>query len=227
MNPNYDTLSDRQRAILDFIQTWLDEHGYPPTIREIGEAVNIKSTSVVNYNLNKLVKEGFIVRSKEVSRGIKMNSVQETPISIVSRSNDVRGIVPVALIGSIVAGNPVNVPESSAYVDEDKIMAVPQELIGGTDPSQVFALRVNGQSMIDAYIDDGDIVVLRKQHTASNGEMVAVWLMDRNETTLKHFYDDGERVRLQPANPSMSAIYVDKDQVQIQGRVLAVMRRVH
>jgi repressor LexA len=225
MNLNYDSLSERQRAILDFIQSWLDEHGYPPTIREIGEAVKINSTSVVNYNLNKLVKEGFIVRSKEVSRGIKMNSMQETPISIVPKA-DIRGIVPVALVGSIVAGNPVNIPDATPYVDDDKIMSVPQELIGGVDPAQVFALRVNGQSMIDAYIDDGDIVVLRKQQTARNGEMVAAWLTDRNETTLKHFFDDGDRIRLQPANPSMSAIFVDKDKVEIQGRVLAVMRRV-
>jgi repressor LexA len=230
---NYEALSDRQKMILEFIQLWVDQNGYPPTIREIGEAVGINSTSVVNYNLNKLVKEGFITRSKEVSRGIRMNpaSLQEMPVSIVPvnpgfHPRSVR-VMTVPMIGTIVAGTPVNIPDDNGYVDEDKMMAVPQELVGTTDPSQIFALRVNGQSMIDAMINDGDIVVLRRQATARNGEMVAVWLTDRNETTLKHFYDEGERIRLQPANPSMNPIYVEKGKVAVQGRVLAVMRRVH
>lgn len=222
---NYDMLSERQKAILAFIQKWLDQHGYPPTIREIGEAVNINSTSVVNYNLNKLVKEGFITRSKEVSRGIRMKNFQEANISVVSR--DMGGVLGVPMIGNIVAGTPVNIPDDTPYTDDDALMLVPQDLIGNIDPSQVFALRVKGQSMIDAMISDEDIVVLRKQNTARNGEMVAVWLNDRNETTLKYFYDEGAKVRLQPANPTMKPIYIEKDKVTIQGRVLAVLRRVH
>jgi repressor LexA len=225
---NYDMLSDRQRAIIDFIQRWVDEHGYPPTIREIGLAVGINSTSVVNYNLNKLVKEGFIIRSKEVSRGIRMNpaTLQETPINVVAGNINAR-VFNVPMVGTIVAGAPVNVPDAPTYIDEDRVMSVPQELLGTVDPSQVFALKVSGQSMIDAMINDGDIVVLRRAQTARNGEMVAVWLTDRNETTLKHFFDDGDRVRLQPANPTMKPIFVEKDKVQVQGRVLAVLRRVH
>lgn len=222
---NYDMLSERQKAILAFIQKWLDQNGYPPTIREIGEAVNINSTSVVNYNLNKLVKEGFITRSKEVSRGIRMKNFHEANISVVSR--DMGGVLGVPMVGNIVAGTPVNIPDDAPYTDDDALMAVPQELIGNIDPSQVFALRVKGQSMIDAMINDEDIVVLRKQNTARNGEMVAVWLNDRGETTLKYFYDEGANVRLQPANPTMKPIYVEKDKVTIQGRVLAVLRRVH
>jgi repressor LexA len=218
-------LSERQKAILAFIQKWLDQNGYPPTIREIGEAVNINSTSVVNYNLNKLVKEGFITRSKEVSRGIRMKNFHEANISVVSR--DMGGVLGVPMVGNIVAGTPVNIPDDAPYTDDDALMAVPQELIGNIDPSQVFALRVKGQSMIDAMINDEDIVVLRKQNTARNGEMVAVWLNDRGETTLKYFYDEGANVRLQPANPTMKPIYVEKDKVTIQGRVLAVLRRVH
>ncbi|MBX3086156.1 MAG: transcriptional repressor LexA [Anaerolineae bacterium] len=224
---NFDALSERQRAILHFIQHWVNEHGYPPTIREIGEAVRINSTSVVNYNLNKLVKEGFITRSKEVSRGIRMNPLQETPINVVNSPSMQINVVNVRLVGTIVAGTPVNIPDDADYFDDDRVLAVPRELLGNSDPMLVFALRVNGQSMIDSMINDGDIVVLRRQQTARNGEMVAVWLTDRNETTLKHFYDEGERVRLQPANPTMKPIFVDKDKVQIQGRVLAVLRRVH
>jgi repressor LexA len=105
-------------------------------------------------------------------------------------------------------------------------VTVPSELIGNADPSQVYALKVSGYSMIDAMINDGDTVILRQQATARNGEMVAVWLTESGETTLKRFYDEGNRVRLQPANPTMQPIYVDKDKVQIQGKVLAVLRRV-
>lgn len=225
---NLETLSERQRAILEFIQAWLDQKGYPPTIREIGEAVKINSTSVVNYNLNKLVKEGFITRSKEVSRGIRMTAqgLAETPINVVGRDASSAHVMFVPLIGNIVAGTPVNIPDDPVYTDDD-IMSVPQELLGNANPEELFALRVTGLSMIDAMINDGDIVVLRRATSARNGEMVAVWLNERNETTLKHFYDEGELVRLQPANPTMGPIFVPKREVTIQGRVLAVLRRVH
>jgi len=225
---NIETLSERQRAILDFIQAWLDQKGYPPTIREIGEAVKINSTSVVNYNLNKLVKEGYITRSKEVSRGIRvtLQGLAETPIAVVGREPNSAHVMPVPLIGNIVAGTPVNIPDDPVYADDD-IMSVPQELLGNANPEELFALRVTGLSMIDAMINDGDIVVLRRANSARNGEMVAVWLNERNETTLKHFYDEGELIRLQPANPTMNPIFVPKREVTIQGRVLAVLRRVH
>jgi repressor LexA len=221
----YESLSERQRAILKFIQSWADEHGYPPTIREIGKAVKINSTSVVNYNLNKLVKEGFISRSKDVSRGIRVNGpLQELPVNIVDSSH---AFLQVPMLGRIVAGEPVPTPEDVAYPDEESMMPVPRALIGNADASQVYGLVVNGHSMIDAMINDGDTVILRRQQTARNGEMVAVWLNERGETTLKYFFDEGEQIRLQPANPLMNPIYVDKDKVQVQGRVLAVLRRVH
>ncbi len=218
---DYQSLSQRQRAILTFIRQWSDEHGYPPTIREIGEAVGINSTSVVNYNLNKLVKEGFITRSKDVSRGIRVvgNGDEKT-----MRSN----FMLVPMVGQIVAGKPAPHPgdDFGYYYDEESGMPIPRDLIGSTDPSEVYALTVNGFSMIDAMINDGDVVVLKRQDVAQNGQMVAVWLNERGETTLKRFYDEGAKVRLQPANPTMEPIYVDKDKVQVQGRVLAVLRRV-
>ncbi|MEP7287269.1 MAG: transcriptional repressor LexA [Chloroflexota bacterium] len=215
------TLSERQRAILKFIRQSSDAHGYPPTIREIGTAVNIKSTSVVNYNLNKLVKEGYISREKDVSRGIRM-------VGEGDRRKAESDFLSVPLVGQIVAGLPSPQPgdDFGYYYDEESGIPVPRALIGNTDPSQVYALTVNGLSMIDAMIDEGDIVVLKRQAVARNGEMVAVWLNERGETTLKRFFDEGDRVRLQPANPTMGPIYVDKDKVEIQGRVLAVLRRV-
>lgn len=214
---DYQSLSDRQRAILKFIQKKVKERGYPPTVREIGEAVKINSTSVVNYNLNKLVKEGFINRSKKVSRGIALHQ------PVVVDDN----VMPVPLVGQIVAGEPALLPgDDLTFSEAESPIPVPKMLLGSNDPSQVFALTVNGQSMIDAMINEGDIVILKKQNVARNGEMVAVWLNERGETTLKHFFDEGERVRLQPANPTMGPIYVDKDKVEIQGKVLAVLRRV-
>lgn len=217
-------LSERQRAIYKFIQEFHAEHGYPPTVRDIGEAVNIKSTSVVNYNLNKLVKEGFITRSGKVSRGIRIVTEQDE----MDHKPERPSFASVPIVGQIVAGTPAPIPgdDFGYYYDEESSVVVPRDFLGNTDPSEVFALQVNGLSMIDAMINEGDIVVLRKQSIARNGEMVAVWLNERGETTLKHFYDEGTRIRLQPANPTMGPIFVDKDKVQIQGKVLAVMRRV-
>ena len=221
---DFQSLSERQRGILKFIQKKVRERGYPPTVREIGEAVKINSTSVVNYNLNKLVKEGFINRSKKVSRGIALTNMQEVRMAVVNDEN----VLSVPLVGRIVAGEPALLPgDDLIFSEADAPIPVPRMLIGTNDPSQVFALTVSGLSMIDAMINEGDIVILKKQNVARNGEMVAAWLNERGETTLKHFFDEGERVRLQPANPTMGPIYVDKDKVEIQGKVLAVLRRVN
>src|SRR4051812_12031474 len=139
------SLSERQRAILRFIQHWSDDHGYPPTIREIGTAVKINSTSVVNYNLNKLVKEGFISRSKDVSRGIRVvtEEADEKPMSL--------NFIGVPLVGQIVAGLPAPIPgdDFGYYFDEESAIPVPRAFIGNSDPADVYALRVNGLSMID------------------------------------------------------------------------------
>jgi repressor LexA len=226
---DYNSLSEKQRAILRVIEEWLTQRGYPPTIRDIGNAVGISSTSVVNYNLNKLVDAGFLTRSKTVSRGIRLNNSAQSPNSeLPIRVNDSINITHLPMLGSIVAGEPLPIlGDDLDYYDEDSLLAVPTSLIGNVDPLQVYALKVSGYSMIDAMINDGDTVILRRQETARNGEMVAVWLTEGGETTLKHFFDEGTRIRLQPANPTMQPIYVDKDKVQIQGKVLAVLRRVN
>ncbi len=218
-------LSDRQRAILRFIETELDKTGFPPTIREMGKACGIDSTSVVNYNLNKLADAGFITRTPDKSRGIKLLKKALSEIQIAITNN----VYSVPMVGKIVASEPVPHPgdDFGYYYDKEDLIPVPRSLIGSTNPSDVYALTVSGQSMIDAMINDGDIVILKRQVVAQNGEMVAVWLTERNETTLKCFFDEGTKVRLQPANPTMLPIYVDKDKVQIQGRVLAVMRTVN
>ncbi len=207
-------LSPRQKAILKFISRFVDENGYPPTIREIGSACNISSTSVVNYNLNKLEREGLLIRDREVSRGLRL--VADTVK---------RGLFRVPLVGRIVASEPVPVPGSDfAIFGADESIEVTQDIV---DPSDdLFALQVKGDSMVDAMINDGDIVIMRPHKDVQNGDLVAVWLSDREETTLKHIYREGDRIRLQPANPTMGPIYIDDPTtVQVQGRVVAVLRQ--
>lgn len=216
---NLDKLSERQRKILKFIEDFSGAHGYPPTIRQIGKEVDISSTSVVSYNLKKLAKEGFLDRQPEVSRGIRLS--QEYQI----RYAPPEGIRWVPMLGRITAGEPLEVPSGDiAYTDEADMIEVTRDLVA--DGDGVFALEIDGLSMVDAMVNDGDIVVIKRQETARNGEMVAVLLKDRGETTLKHFYREGSKVRLQPANPYMDPIIVDADNVEIQGRVLAVLRRL-
>jgi len=221
-------LSTRQKRILKFIESFIEEHGYPPTIREIGEAVDIASTSVVNYNLNKLVEYGLLARSPEVSRGLRLvgaDQPKEVPLKVA----DVAHLVQVPLVGKIAASAPVPLPgeDFGYYFDDDDVIDVPQSMLGKHRQGELFALRVTGDSMIDAMVADGDIIVLQRQNVAQNGEMVAVYLTERGETTLKKYYLEGKQVRLQPANPMMDPIYVDADQVNIQGRVLAVLRTLH
>jgi repressor LexA len=220
---SYDRLSERQRAILRYMESYIETHGYPPTIREIGLATDINSTSVVNYNLNILVKAGYLARAGRVSRGLRL----------VKGLGDMREVKPifsgmrVPMIGQIVASAPVPVPEDVGhYVDPENAITVTPDMLGGLDAAEVFALRVKGESMIDALVGDGDIVLLRKQNTAKAGDMVAVWLDERSETTLKLFYPEGDRIRLQPKHPTMQPIYVDAKHCQIQGKVISVIRRV-
>jgi repressor LexA len=216
-------LSLRQQDMLKFIGRFVDDRVYPPTIREIGEAVGISSTSVVNYNLNKLEKEGYITRDLKVSRGVRLTD-QGLRNSGSARRSLAGQVVAVPLAGFIFASQPVLVGDT-AQTSADEYIDLTRGLV--TEDSDLFALRVKGDSMIDAMVSDGDIVVMKKADRARNGEMVAVWLTERNETTLKYFYNENGRIRLQPANPTMQPIYVDNPgQVQVQGKVVLVMRQL-
>jgi repressor LexA len=210
-------LSDRQKKILEFVKTFTLDNGYPPTIREIGKAVSITSTSVVNYNLDALQRAGLIYRDRTVSRGIRL---AESPESFAT----VASLVRVPLLGRIAAGEPLRVFQDG-YDSELDTIELPRGFVPEEDG--VYALKVKGNSMIDALINDGDIVVMRHAETAENGEMVAAWLRDKEETTLKRFYHEGQQIRLQPENQTMEPIYVDPDKVDIKGRVVAVIRRVN
>lgn len=205
-------LSARQQHMLTFIRDFLRENDYPPTIREIGRACNVSSTSVVNYNLNKLENFGLINRNLRVSRGIQLTD--ETP----------RNLVPIPLVGRIFASEPVPLPDAHASFAPDETINLTSDLVG--DGANLFALEVRGNSMIDAMIGDGDVVVMQHQSHARNGDLVAIWLNDREETTLKYFFLEHGHVRLQPANPTMEPIYVNPANVTVQGKVVLVLRQI-
>jgi len=209
------TLNERQRAILEYIERFLDENGYPPTIREIQHDLRISSTSVVDYNLNVLEQRQLIRRNRNISRGIEL----------VARRHPERNVVRIPVVGQIAAGQPVPVPESIDASSADDHLELSADLVG-KQTEGLFALRVKGFSMVDALISDGDLVVLRRQQTAENGETVAVWLRREQETTLKRFYHEGDRIRLQPANAMMQPIYTTPDNVEIQGKLVTVLRRL-
>jgi repressor LexA len=223
----FNELTLRQRKMLRFIDQYIAENGYPPTIREIGDASDTESTSVVNYNLNKLNDEGYIEREKKVSRGIKLRGRIPGGVSGRGRGRQRSATPGIPLIGSIAAGEPIPLPDDIGQsVDEEDLLEISSLMLSGVDPSEVFALKVKGDSMIDAMIAEGDIVLFRKQSIANNGDMVAVWLADRSETTLKYFYHEGNRIKLMPANENYDPIYVDAAYCQIHGKVLSVLRRL-
>lgn len=210
-------LSDRQRKILDFIRMFGLQSGYPPSIREIGKAVGISSTSVVNYNLNRLVEQGHLDRDQNVSRGLRLTE---------KISSQVNAIIRVPLVGRIFASEPVPVPGTdSPMFGSDEAIEITQGLLSSTE--DLFALEVKGDSMIDAMISEGDIVVMQRRSEWSNGDLVAVWLKDKEETTLKHIYREGDTVRLQPANPTMQPIIIeDPENLEVQGKVMLVVRQL-
>ncbi len=223
---NRDKLSPRQQNILKYVWEYWSDSGRPPTIREIGGAVNISSTSVVNYNLNKLEERGFLEREAEVSRGLKLTdqamNLFESARKVIRQATE---MVHVPLLGDIVAGEPVHLgnEDFSTYDEEDAIDVSGAMLPGRAE--KLFALRVRGNSMIDAMVNDNDIVIMQPVTEANNGDMVAVWLPMDNEMTLKYFYREGDQVRLQPANPTMKPIYVHSSNVEVQARVMMVMRQ--
>ena len=207
------SVSRRQQAILQFIEHFLDENDYPPTIRDIQSELDISSTSVVDYNLKALEARGLIRRNSKISRGIEL----------VNRGVSRRNVVAIPVIGQIAAGLPIPVPGDLEGSDATESVELGASLVPNSGQG-LFALRVKGHSMIDALINDGDVVVLKQQETCENGETVAVWLKDERETTLKRFYLEGDRVRLQPANTSMDPIYTAADNVEVQGRLVTVLR---
>jgi repressor LexA len=214
-------LSERHQKILEFLKSYQTANKYPPSIREIGENTGISSTSVVNYYLDQLEKMGMIERDRKISRGVRLVG-----------ANLIGEMLKIPVVGRIVASAPAPVPASDFnYYDADTTVDIARSLLSARDkPAELFALEVQGDSMIDAMVNDGDIVIMRKVGSnaeAKNGDMVAVWLPSRDETTLKYFYKEKEGYRLQPANPTMDPIMIDKaEPLEIKGKVVMVIRKV-
>ena len=213
-------LGERHHRILEFLQQYQRENKYPPSIREIGEKTGITSTSVVNYYLDQLEKKGLIERDRKISRGVRLAGVNGSPDTLR-----------IPILGPIAAGLPLpELDPTVSYMTDSEANAV--DIARSLLPSKekgdgLYALEVRGESMIDAMINDGDIVVLRPASDARNGEMVAVWLPRDNEATLKYFFKEKDRYRLQPANPTMKPIFIKKTEpLEIKGKVVMVIRRM-
>lgn len=231
-------LTDRQKRILEVLEHFQTRSGYPPSIREICDQADISSTSVVNYYLDQLEEMGYIERDGRVSRGIRLlrplSEATEVAVAQVKQtahnlSRAIEEILHVPVVGQIAAGQPMLVPASDfPYFDAETMVDVASSLLPGGErgTAELFALRVKGNSMIDAMVNDGDIVIMRPAREARNGEMVSVWLNDIEETTLKYFYLESGRVRLQPANPTMDPIFKHPSVVEIQGKVVMVIRQI-
>ena len=197
-------LTKRQREILDFLNEFIQQNGYAPSLEEIGRRFGLSSLATVHKHLTNLQDKGFIKRAWNRSR-----SVELVPTRVGARAVDL------PLLGNVAAGEPIEAIVSAETV------AVPEDLVGTRD---TYALRVRGNSMIDEQIKDGDVVIVEDRKTADNGEMV-IALLHGLEVTLKKFYRENGRVRLQPANETLQPLIVNSHEVQIQGVVIGVMRR--
>jgi repressor LexA len=216
LGENVKKLSDKQRRIIRYIDRFLSEKGYPPSIRDIQRGCDISSTSVVDYNLNILESRGYIDRHADVSRGIKL----------LTKTSASEKMVAVPVIGMIAAGKPIPVPTPDTWdiAAVSETMGMPAELTQGKE--DIYALRVKGTSMIDALINDGDIILMQYVSAVENGQMAAVWLKSEKEVTLKKVYVESDKIRLQPANSQMLPFYTQPDNIEIQGRVIAVIRQI-
>jgi repressor LexA len=216
-------LTDKHVKVLDFMVNYQNDNGRPPSIREIGERVKISSTSVVNYYLDQLMKMGYLKRDTRVSRGLRLTNKVNEVIQMVTDT------LHVPILGPIAAGPLMLVPEPGIDYMNDKeynAVEIARSLLPNKEKgNDLYALEVKGDSMIDAMINDGDIVVMKPAQEARNGEMVAVRVND--EYTLKYFYKEKDRYRLQPANPTMRPIFLKKnDPLEINGKVVMVIRKM-
>lgn len=229
-------LSERHRKIMEFLTKFQDANGYSPSIRQIGDSISVKSTSLVDYYLNQLLEMGYIERENRISRSIRVVQPVKEETSITGKvaevirnaGNVLSDLISIPIAGRIVASAPLPMPTSDLnYYDAESSVDIARSLLPSRDVSELFALEVDGDSMIDAMVNSGDIVVMKKTSTANNGDMVAVWLDDKDETTLKYFYKEAKRIRLQPANPNMGPIYVeDPKSLRIMGKVVLVIRQI-
>ena len=197
-------LTRRQKEILDFVRSFLDKNGYSPSLAEIAEHFRLSSVATVYKHILNLQTKGYLVRKWNVSRSIELTS----------SGKPTRKAVALPLMGRVAAGSPIE------SVPDPEEMAVPEELVSG---KKCYALQVTGDSMIDEQIRDGDYVIVDSRREARGGEMV-IALVD-GEATLKRFFKEKGKIRLQPSNPEMEPIYVKREDLKIQGIVIGVIRK--
>jgi repressor LexA len=220
--------ADRKQKILDCIAHTVAERGYPPSVREIADGVGLASTSAVHHHLLALEREGLLERGSHSSRALRLTEQGEAQLERPARRLPAalgrvtpfrmpveRDVLALPVLGEIAAGQPIE-----AYADGAESLDVPRSLKARNDS---YVLRVRGKSMIDALIDDGDYVVVQPQATAHDGDIV-VALLEDNGVTLKRFFREDDRIRLQPANAEMEPIFASE--VQIQGKVVGVIRKL-
>jgi repressor LexA len=197
-------LTKRQREILDYLQEFIQQHGYAPSLEEIGRRFSLSSLATVHKHLTNLQEKGFIRRSWNRSRSVELLSAPTGHRALE-----------LPMLGYVAAGVPIEAVATAETI------AVPEDLAG---KRETYVLRVKGDSMIDEQIRDGDYVVVEDRKTADNGEMV-IALVGGSDVTLKKFYREHGRIRLQPANPTMQPMLFDPSQVQVQGVVVGMMRK--
>ncbi|MFC2046483.1 transcriptional repressor LexA [Chloroflexota bacterium] len=191
--------------VLGFVESFMEDNGYPPTLDEIKESVGLSSKSHVDYYLVALEEDGLIERTPRTPRGLRLVGLSRSTFAV-----DVEG--------TIAAGQPLELADSPRQeIELTSDIADPRK--------DLFALQVQGDSMVDDLVGDGDILVVERRQEAAQGQMAIVYLQDRNEATLKRIYREGRRVRLQPAHPTLQPLYADAKDVQVQGRVVALIRR--
>jgi repressor LexA len=226
------TLTDPQIKVLKVIEDYQITNGFPPSIRDIQDMGKFSSTSVVNYYLDQLETMGHIKRSGRVSRGIRLvhpfsELAQSATRAMQNVRESVQQVLRIPVMGRIFASEPVPVPSSDfAYLDAESVVSVARSMLPAREKvEELFALEVNGDSMIDAMVNDGDIVIMKPAKDVHNGDLVAIWLRDKDETTLKYFFLEDGKVRLQPANPTMKPIIIDDPAtVDIQGKIVMIIR---
>ena len=206
-------LTKRQRSVYEFIESYIHEKGFGPTVREIAEAVNLSSPSTVHVHLKTLEEKGYIVRDPLKSRSIALSHTGDVDLSFGSEGFD--NTLSLPLVGNVAAGEPI-----LAEQNIETTMTLPTELVGD---AASFILSVHGDSMIEIGINDGDYVVVKQQNVARNGEIVVALIEDG--ATVKRFYKEADHIRLQPENSSLEPIITKE--CTIVGKVVAVLRKVY
>lgn len=222
-------LGTRHRRILEILEDYTKK-GYPPSIRDIAHESNISSTSVVNYYLNQLEKWGYIIRDRKISRSIRLAKTEMENVrnSVRAKVEELGDMLKIPLVGVIGASIPLE-PGIFNPNDDTTAVNIARSMLPTKYSDNLYALEVRGDSMIDAMVNDGDYVIMRpvvNESEVRNGDMLAIYLPETNETTLKSFFKEKDGYRLQPANPQMDPIFIGKNTpIELQGKVVMIFRR--